>query len=65
MNVDKSDSPVGDVKEEKMEVEEEQAATEEKEKKVENEKPVIVLSGLDNTERKHQLPSRGVARNIY
>ena len=28
MNVDKSDSPVGDVKEEKMEVEEEQATTE-------------------------------------
>ena len=56
MNLDKSDSSVGDVKEEKMEVEVEQAATEEKEKKVENEKPVIVLSGLDNTERKHQLP---------
>ena len=50
--MDKSDSPVGDVKEEKMEVEEEQAATEEKEKKVENEKPVVLLSGLDNTERK-------------
>ena len=56
MKLDKSDNPVGDVKEEKMEVEVEQAATEEKEKKVENEKPVIVLSGLDNTERKHQLP---------
>ena len=48
MNVDKSDNPVGDVKEEKTEVE--------KEKKVENEKPVVLLSGLDNTERKHQLP---------
>ena len=56
MKLDKSDNPVGDVKEEKMEVEEEQAATEEKEKKVENEKPVVLLSGLDNTERKQQLP---------
>ena len=55
MNVDKSDSPVGDVKEEKMEVEVEQAATEEKEKKVENEKPVVLLSGLDNTERKQMI----------
>ena len=44
MNVDKSDYPVGDVKEEKTEVE--------KEKKVENEKPVVLLSGLDNIERK-------------
>ena len=56
MKVDKSDNPVGTVNEEKMEVEEEQAATEEKEKKVENEKPVVLLSGLDNTERKQQLP---------
>ena len=40
MNVDKSDNPVGDVKEEKTEVG----------------KPVVLLSGLDNTERKQQLP---------
>ena len=44
MKLDKSDNPVGDVKEEKMEVE--------KEKNVENEKPVVLLSGLDNTEGK-------------
>ena len=56
MKVDKSDNPVGTVNEEKMEVKEEQAATEEKEKKVENKKPVVLLSGLDNTERKQQLP---------
>ena len=36
MNVDKSDNPVGDVKEEKTEVG----------------KPVILLSGLDNIKRK-------------
>ena len=36
MNVDKSDNPVGDVKEEMTEVE----------------KPVVLLSGLDNIERK-------------
>ena len=52
MKVDKSDNPVGTVNEEKMEVKEEQAATEEKEKKVENEKPVVLLSGLDNIKRK-------------
>ena len=40
MNVDKSDNPVGDVKEEKTEVG----------------KPVVLLSGLDDTERKQQLP---------
>ena len=36
MNVDKSDNPVGDVKEEKTEVG----------------KPVVLLSGLDNIKRK-------------
>ena len=56
MKVDKSENPVGDLKEENTDVDEEQAATEEKEKKVENEKPVVLLRGLDNTERKHQLP---------
>ena len=56
MKVDKSENPVGDLKEENTDVDEEQAATEEKEKKVENEKLVVLLSGLDNTERKQQLP---------
>ena len=49
MEVDTADVPEGEVKEEKMEVEEEQGA---KEEKVENEKPRVLLSGLENSERK-------------
>ena len=50
MEVDTPDIPAGEVKEEKMEVEEEQEGDKEKVEK--NEKPRVLLSGLENSERK-------------
>ena len=53
MEVDTPDIPPGEVKEEKMEVEEEQegAAGGDKQKVEKNEKPRVLLSGLENSER--------------
>ena len=50
MEVDTADVPEGEVKEEKMEVEEEQEGDKENVEK--NEKPRVLLSGLENSERK-------------